>query len=312
MFKKILFLSALFGMNGTPVSAQNVPQTDNPLALSSTHLVPSSYQLNALDAPALANFYVEKIGLTLIEEVDGVFRLGTPDQTVLLEIFPTDVARETNTTGLYHTAFLLENREHVLRALKSLLKSSTLMQGSSDHAVSEALYLLDPEGNGIEIYADRPREQWTYDENGYVQMGNAPFDAQGVLQLKEPYEGLTNQSKIGHFHLSVNTLADTQTFYHDLLGLGVTAPEWDGGALFLATDFYHHHLGTNVWMGEELPAPTPDQQGIRAVVWQTNVESDLETIQANLTAANIDFTYQDNTLEVVDNSGILLMIKFIP
>lgn len=125
-----------------------------------TQLLPLSYQLNALNPKELAVFYEELVGLTLLEEKDNYYRLGTPNGGTLLEIFPANLNKTENTTGLYHTAFLLENRVQLGSVIAHLLEQKAQLQGYAHHNVSEAAYFVDPEGNGIELYVDTPRSIW--------------------------------------------------------------------------------------------------------------------------------------------------------
>ncbi len=139
------------------------------------------------------------------------------------------------------------------------------MQGGADHGVSEALYLADPDGNGLELYRDRPRSEWRWSD-GQVAMVTDPLDAAGLLGTISPAEGwpgLDPRTVIGHVHLHVSDLARAETFYHGLLGLDVTQRSYPG-ALFLAAGGYHHHLGVNIWAGRGAPPPPEDAVGLIA------------------------------------------------
>ena len=125
----------------------------------------------------------------------------------------------------------------------------TPLQGMSDHLVSEAVYLADPEGNGIEIYRDRPRSEWPHDGNGVVQMDTRPMDYRGVLSTIHPgesaFNGLPDKTIIGHIHLKVASIPQTKTFYRDVLGMDLVFDI--GSAAFLSYNGYHHHVGLNTW-----------------------------------------------------------------
>jgi len=150
--------------------------------------------------------------------------------------------------GLFHVAWLLPDRAALGRFLLHALRRGEPL-GSADHLVSEALYLQDPDGLGVEVYADRPRTAWRV-QGDEVQMASLPLDAAGlqVAAAGVPWTGLPEGSVIGHVHLHVGDLARSTAFYRDVVGLGVTNTRYPG-AVFLAAGDYHHHLGTNTWAG---------------------------------------------------------------
>lgn len=162
-------------------------------------------------------------------------------------------ARETvhNFAGLFHFAILLPDRKSLGYALSSLQRKSVEFDGFADHLVSESLYLHDPEGNGIEIYRDKPRDEWPYDSNGFVVMDSLPLDLKSVLKdgedLKGEHEIFPKGTTIGHMHLRVTNLERSVDFYTKNLGLHISADWSNFGAMFLAAGNYHHHLGLNTW-----------------------------------------------------------------
>jgi catechol 2,3-dioxygenase len=159
--------------------------------------------------------------------------------------------------GLYHAAFLLPTRASLGRVLRRLLERELVLDGASDHFVSEALYLRDPEGNGVELYADRPREQWVWNST-QVDMGTRALDLRDLLAAAgDRSAGVPGETRLGHVHLRVSELTRAETFYHGAVGFDVTVRRYPG-ALFFSAGGYHHHLGTNVWAGEGIP-PAPEE-----------------------------------------------------
>ncbi|RIK42773.1 MAG: glyoxalase [Chloroflexi bacterium] len=161
-------------------------------------------------------------------------------------------------TGLYHFAILLPSRADLGRWLRHWIELGLGLPGQGDHNVSEALYLDDPDGHGIEIYRDRPRSEWRW-VNGKVQMGTGPVDVRGVIAEADreglPFNGLPAGAKIGHMHLQVGDIPTAAHFYHDILGFDIVAEM--PSALFVSAGGYHHHIGMNIWHSRG-QGPAPD------------------------------------------------------
>jgi len=170
---------------------------------------------------------------------------------------PEAAPRSPRTAGLYHFAILMPTRADLARMYGRLQASRVALDGASDHLVSEAIYLRDPEGNGIEIYADRDRSRWAKHGDEIV-MATEPLDLRGLLAEAAGdaggRAGMPPQTIIGHVHLRVSDLGRAEAFYHGVLGFAVTVRRYPG-ALFLSAGGYHHHLGVNVWAGAVAPAP---------------------------------------------------------
>ena len=275
-----------------------------------TGLSPVGYQLNALDPASLADFYVELMGMSLIDsnEDKGYYALGTPDGGILLELFQATSPRRESTTGLYHGAFLYDAEVEFGTVLAHLLENQAPMQGYSHHNYSQAAYLGDTEGNNIEIYLDTAPTIWLKDENGYKTGGNEPLDiTKFLLQRESEFSGMSDSVKMGHFHLSVNNISDTEWFYGEVLGLGQTAaPATD--TAFFATGDYHHYLGTNIWVSEGALAPTEDQQGLRATIWQAASPEDVAYITEQLDNYELAYEETDEALTMHDNSGLKVIV----
>ncbi|MBG9980780.1 VOC family protein [Facklamia lactis] len=275
---------------------------------STTQVVTSAVQINALNSQKLANFYQNTIGLTLISKSKGFYKLGTPDHKVLLELFPNTSNKKERTTGLYHMAFLLPNKNELGTILQSFIDKQIPLQGAANHGYSNAIYLADPEGNGIEIYYDKKQTEWDIRATGHIVGVTEPMDIDYVLEGANPtFDGLPIGTTMGHIHLHVSDLDETLNFYRQILGLGLKYP-LGKQAYFLASSNYHHHLGINIWQGHNLPAPNINTCGLRASVWSAN-QIDYQTIQTKLKEFDVEYKEGDNTLTFEDNSGLTVIIE---
>ena len=223
-------------------------------------------RLRVADLDDLTTFYERVVGLPSVERDNGVARLGPEGGPALVELVaaPDAPPAPTFSTGLFHLAILVPDRAELARALQRVAGSGWRLTGASDHLVSEALYLQDPEGNGIEIYRDRPREGWNSD-SGELRMATLPLDLEGVLgelgASTAEAEGMPSGTRIGHVHLQVADIPAAESFYNGALGLDVMVRSYPG-ALFLAAGGYHHHLGVNTWQSEGAPAPPEGALGL--------------------------------------------------
>lgn len=282
--------------------------TVNPMTLSKTNLETTAIQINALDSANLASYYQQVIGLTLIEEKDGYYALGTADQRVLLEIFPTTQKEAVKSTGLYHMAFLLPTMADLGTILMHFVKNEVPLTGASNHGYSNALYMDDPEGNGIEIYVDKDMSEWDIQEDGHISGIVEQMDVEAVVKNARPdFDGMPNGTTMGHIHLHVGDIDASRDFFLDVLGLGFKYPM--GQAIFMASGDYHHHLGANLWKGRNLPAPASlDQQGLRASIWQGS-QTDYDYVVDRLNANNIAFENTGTELTFKDNSGLTTIVR---
>ena len=210
-------------------------------------------------------FYRTTIGLKEIRADANHAELGT--RGVPLVTLEEDPAAKLpgRSTGLYHLAILLPSRPALGGVLQHLINKSVPLQGVADHLVSEAIYLADPEGNGIELYRDRPKEQWPY-EGGQVQMSTDSLDVRGLLAEadkapRDHYE-LPAGTTMGHVHLRVSDLPAAEAFYRDLLGLDLTT-RFGRSASFLSYDGYHHHIGINTWESVGAPPASNRATGLK-------------------------------------------------
>lgn len=215
-------------------------------------------------------FYENIIGLKVLEKSDRKAILTADGKTPLLKLEqPEDViAKPQRTAGLYHFAILLPSRADLAVFLRHLIETRYPL-GAADHYVSEALYLNDPDGNGIEVYRDRPADEWTW-KNDLVDMATVQLDAQGILAESDAeWTGLPAGTIMGHIHLHVSDLKKAEEFYTK--GLGFDVVSYYPQAVFLSSGGYHHHVGINTWQGAGAPTPPPNSVGLN---WYTIVYPD--------------------------------------
>jgi catechol 2,3-dioxygenase len=232
---------------------------------------------------------------------------GGPDLLVLSQC--EKAPRVRGTTGLYHFAILVPTRADLARALRRLVATDTVLQGAADHGVSEALYLADPDGNGIEIYRDRPRTEWPF-VAGALRMGADPVDLDHLLA--EPPNapesaGLAPGTVIGHVHLHVSNLGDAQRFYVGVLGFELMQ-RYGPSALFVSAGGYHHHIGLNTWAGVGAPPPPPGAIGLRHFTLRLPDAAAIEQVAARLRAEEIPIEQADGELLVRDPAGNALKL----
>jgi catechol 2,3-dioxygenase len=231
---------------------------------SDTHI--GKVRLRVADVDDLATFYERVIGLRAVERAGELVRLGPEGGEQLIELLsaPGAPPAPSFSTGLFHLAILVPGRLELARSLQRVAGAGWRLSGASDHLVSEALYLQDPEGNGIEIYRDRPRDQWGHDGDE-LRMATLPLDLESVLGELDSGEhaanGMPSETKMGHVHLQVADIPPAEGFYNGALGLDVMVRSYPG-ALFLAAGGYHHHLGLNTWQSAGAPPPPEGALGL--------------------------------------------------
>jgi catechol 2,3-dioxygenase len=235
-------------------------------------------------------FYRDLLGLrvardqgqqvTLAAPVDNKQYGGEePRELIVLEERPGIRRRpqRPRSTGLYHVALLIPSRGDLGRTILGLENAGYPLRGMSDHAVSESLYLDDPDGNGLEIYADRPREQWPI-QNGIIQMTVEPMDIEGVIgAAKEnpaPWTGLSAQTVVGHVHFTVSDMDRAVAYYRDVVGFDVMMRIPSLTAV--SAGGYHHHINLNTWAGEGAPQDSEDVAGL--IAWELRVPREADRI----------------------------------
>lgn len=256
------------------------------------------------------SFYQDVIGLRILDEsttnasltVDGVKPLIT------LEQIDHPVPRNESNTGLYHLALLVPTRKDLGIVLKHFIETRNPLQGGSDHLVSEALYLADPDMNGIEIYADRPHEGWNWQDE-QVTMDSRRLDVEGLLTLagEEKFTGLPQETIMGHIHLQVSDLESTERFYCDGLGFDVVT-RYGNQALFVSTGQYHHHFGFNTWHSRGGTAPLENSVGLKHFTLLYPSDEGKANAIHKLTNMNATIFEEDGITYVKDPSGNTIQI----
>jgi catechol 2,3-dioxygenase len=221
--------------------------------------------LTVADLDGSRAFYERVVGLRTLSAENETLRLGGEDGAPVLELVadPAAPARPPGTTGLFHFALLVPDRAELARSLHRVVEGGWRFTGASDHLVSEALYLRDPERNGIEIYRDRPREEWKR-EGGEIAMATLPLDLDKLGAEADGFGGtaMPAGTTMGHVHLNVADIGEADRFYAGGLGLDVTVRSYPG-AIFFSSGGYHHHVAANTWAGEGAPAPPAGALGLR-------------------------------------------------
>jgi catechol 2,3-dioxygenase len=221
--------------------------------------------LTVHDLPGVAEFYQRVLGLAPLSQDKTVVRMGAGGR-LLLELRGDAAARQSTPqeAGLFHTAFLLPDRAALARWLVHAAELRVPLQGASDHLVSEAIYLADPEGNGIEVYADRPRSAW-HDANGNIRMATERLNLNALAATADaPWEGAPDSSVIGHVHLQVGDVPAALAFWRDTVGMAVMAEM--PSAAFLGSGGYHHHIASNVWNSRGAGARRQPATGLTELV----------------------------------------------
>lgn len=244
--------AALTGLAMREASAQSAPRRVESL---NAPIYTGAPVLIVNDLAGVARYYEEGIGLARIDADSETARLGAGGVVLLVLRKRTSAEREPpGLAGLYHTAFLTPSRGELGVWLRRAVENKLVFDGASDHLVSESFYLSDPEGNGIEVYADRPRDTWRW-SGDLVEMRNSAPDIRGILaeaaNVAAPSTGIPDGSRVGHVHMRVGAIDAAEQFYQKVLGFDVTRRR--EGATFYATGRYHHHLATNIWESRGSP-----------------------------------------------------------
>ena len=224
----------------------------------------SEIQLYVSDLNRSINFYKNIVGFKILTKSNDTVVFTTNGKTPLLTNEQTSTRRAHPSTGLYHFALLVPERKHLANALRHLLSTGYPLQGAADHSVSEAIYLGDPDGNGIEIYADRPSTQWRWEEDQVVMTTNA-LNAEDLMKEASSgvFEGLSEHTVLGHVHLQVSNLQEAKYFYQNGLGFQVVSQLGDH-AVFASYGGYHHHIGLNTWQSA---GALPSKEGSIGLKW---------------------------------------------
>ncbi|WP_086443827.1 VOC family protein [Candidatus Enterococcus lemimoniae] len=276
-------------------------------ALPKTTIV-KQVKLNVGNLEAMIDFYTQMIGLVLLKKEGKTAFLGAQDASesiVVLEEL-VDPVVNNKTTGLYHTAFLLPSRKDLGNSLLWLMQNNIEI-GAADHGYSEAIYLTDPEGNGIEIYRDKPMTEWDIQADGEIIGVTEELDADGVVAASDgQWLGMALGSKIGHVHLQVADLDETEKFYEQL-GFSLKS-NFGGRAKFFAAGLYHHHIGTNTWNGRNIALIGENQLGLAWYSFQLPSKEEFELFVNYLDETSIEYVNENDQITIQDPNG--MQIKF--
>jgi catechol 2,3-dioxygenase len=294
-------------MAPSPTSAAPAPSIAAATQLGAVHLTVS-------DLARSRAFYETGLGLSVRELQDGGLSFWVPGGAELVRLTgdASAPALDRHATGLFHLAIVFPSRLDLAQALARLAQVRWSLDGVSDHLVSEALYLSDPDGNGIELYRDRPRDEWTY-ADGQLQMATLPLDLQGLADELSAATDLEPQAPagtaMGHVHLQVADIPAAESFYHGVLGFDVTTRGYPG-ALFVSAGGYHHHLGLNTWHSAGSGPAAPGSVGLRSYEVVLPDADELQRVLTRVRDARL--TPESETADsaaVRDPSGNLVILR---
>lgn len=271
----------------------------------------TSVELMVKDINVSLNFYQNVLGMKLLEQNNKTYHLGTEDSKPLIKLVENKFAQpKIRSTGLYHFALLMPERKHLGQLINHFIAIKQYITGGSDHGVSEALYLNDPDGNGIEIYTDKPDNVWKILENNQIKMETLPLDYEDlVANAYSNYDEYANPfampkgTIMGHVHYHVSNLQQAKEFFVGVLGFQTTL-DFNNTALFLSDKRYHHHIGLNVWNGENAKNNPDDVVGLKS--YDLSVRKDnFYKIISNLTDKNISILEQsENSAKFKDVNNV--------
>ena len=263
--------------------------------------------------PAI-HFYSDVAGLEVLNRSNGTADLGPRGESAIISLDSTGVTKpaDPNAAGLFHTAIRFPTKPALGRALSRVAEAG-LELGSSDHGVSEALYLTDPSGNGVELYYDRDRDLWPKPGPGErVGMFSRPLDLRALLEAGSDFDESSGPAPpgtdVGHVHLGASDLDATTTFFERLLGMDLVT-QIEAQASFLSAQGYHHHIGANIWRSRGRPAATPEQAGLTRIVFARGDDAELDALKKRLDDAGRSYSADGGRLSVVDPNGIELVLE---
>jgi catechol 2,3-dioxygenase len=256
------------------------------------------------------DFYRNVLGFQVQEQAGATASLGAGRAALVVLTEVVGARRVPNRSGLYHFAILTPSRLALARSLRRMVETGTSI-GGGDHLVSEAIYLSDPDGNGIEVYRDRPRSSWAY-EHGQIKMDTLPLDYRGILAELDgdhsAWTGLAPETVLGHMHLHVGDLAAADKFYREVVGFDLMV-NYGGSALFFSAGGYHHHLGVNTWAGVGAPPPPLNSVGLRFFEVQLANDEERMRLRQRLQAVAVDYEERGRDLFAYDpaHNGLLFI-----
>lgn len=260
--------------------------------------------LNVRNIETSADFYSGMLGFRIVSRDDSnVYLSATGSEPYMIGLHEDNAApaRMRGTPGLYHVAFKFTGRKELAKVFMRLFDAGMKFQGFSDHLVSEAIYLSDPDGNGIEIYVDKPEREWVW-KMGEVVMDSLPLDLSVVTKeydKTEDWTGIHPETKIGHIHLNVSDLLNAEKFYSRFIGFNVTNFSYPG-ARFFAAGKYHHHIGANTWSAKRDAAKVKGSLGMKSFSIYIPDEAAIK---------NIVKIVADNDLILEEHDGEKVIVK---
>ena len=253
------------------------------------------------------NFYTQVLGLSILNQTASQAELGNTKGQSLIELIELKDAspRPQRFAGLYHVALLVPNRKALAKLVQHFIDHKIPVQGASDHGISEAIYLADPDGNGIEIASDTPDETWPWINGKLDILGkNGPMDIDAVLASKdvdEVFERMEADTIVGHLHLHASELEKSKQFYTDILGMDVVI-DLPNSALFMSYAGYHHHIALNLWNGRNVPQTPLNAPGLALARLQVPSLDFLHDVEDKLIKHQYPYTKKDQALFVLDPS----------
>lgn len=262
--------------------------------------------LKVADLDRMLRYYTEGVGLSVLESYPSGYILGDDLPVLILENAPALRQAGEHEAGLFHTAFLFKSEAALAFTVAAVAsKYPQSFTGSADHLVSKAFYFDDPEGNGVELYWDRPREQWQW-QNGEVKMATLALDPNRFLS--EHLETASAEvSSIGHVHLSVGSIEQAKAFYVNTLGFDITT-NYANTALFVAAGGYHHHMAMNIWRSRGAGRRQPTL-GLGEVRIQLGNLEALGELEAFLRQTKTEYSNDGESLLIFDPWGNLVSIR---
>lgn len=281
----------------------------DPIISPSTRL--GVVHLTVQDLSRATAFYCDRIGLRIHRKEIGFVALGAGAEDLLHVTENPTAPRPVQTAGLYHFCLKVDDRRDFARLLGHLVATRTQLAGLVDHRFAEAIYLDDPEGNGVELNWDRPRSEWP-DPSIVIRLGNGPLDVEGLRQLAAdapPWNGLPIDASVGHIHLHVGDLTTAEAFYTGVIGFG-RVMEMPRQAVFTSAGGYHHHVAMNIWNGRNVPPKPIDGAGLRTYTIVVPSETDRTHLinRAAVAGVAVEYTGTDPLLRDPDGNAIIVAV----
>jgi catechol 2,3-dioxygenase len=283
-------------------------------AEAGTKIAPSTtvgaVHLTVADLDRSLDYYARAIGLRARERGNGTAFLGAGGDDLLVLHEEPGARPVHGHSGLFHYALLLPERADLARWLVHAAGEHVALTGMSDHLVSEAIYLQDPDGHGIEIYRDRPRSEWEWDGDR-VRMATLPLDAKALVEVLEDaapaFPGLPAGTRMGHVHLHVADVPEAEAFYNGTLGFDVVA-RYGADATFMSAGGYHHHIGANVWAGRGVTPPPAGSAALRHATILLPDAAEVDRVAARVANAGQEPAQTEDGTLVRDPSGNALLL----